>query len=139
MIIFEIKLQNLNSSRLNCLKNINLLQQIKDKGEFQMKKIMLVCSAGMSTSLLVTKMEQAAEKAGDEVEIFALPMSDGINRLSTVDCVLLGPQVRFNLGKIKEEAAKVNPGLPVDVIDMKDYGTMNGEKVYNYAKKLMDE
>ena len=104
-----------------------------------MKKIMLVCSAGMSTSLLVTKMEQAAEKAGDEVEIFALPMSDGINRLSTVHCGLLGPQVRFNLGKIKEEAAKVNPGLPVDVIDMKDYGMMNGEKVYNYAKKLMDE
>ena len=104
-----------------------------------MKKIMLVCSAGMSTSLLVTKMEQAAEKVGDEVEIFALPMSDGINRLSTVDCVLLGPQVRSNLGKIKEEAAKVNPGLPVDVIDMKDYGMMNGEKVYNYAKKLMDE
>ena len=104
-----------------------------------MKKIMLVCSAGMSTSLLVTKMEQAAEKVGDEVEIFALPMSDGINRLSTVDCVLLGPQVRFNLEKIKEEAAKVNPGLPVDVIDMKDYGMMNGEKVYNYAKKLMDE
>ena len=29
---------------------------------------MLVCSAGMSTSLLVTKMEQAAEKVGDEVE-----------------------------------------------------------------------
>ena len=104
-----------------------------------MKKIMLVCSAGMSTSLLVTKMEQAAEKVGDEVEIFALPMSDGINRLSTVDCVLLGPQVRFNLGKIKEEAAKVNPGLPVDVIDIKYYVMMNGEKVYNYAKKLMDE
>ena len=104
-----------------------------------MKKIMLVCSAGMSTSLLVTKMEQAAEKVGDEVEIFALPMSDGINRLSTVDCVLLGPQVRFNLGKINEEAAKVNTGLPVDVIDMKDYGMMNGEKVYNYANKLMDE
>ena len=56
-----------------------------------------------------------------------------------MDCVLLGPQVRSNLGNIKEEAAKVNPGLPVDVIDMKDYGTMNGEKVYNYAKKLMDE
>ena len=43
-----------------------------------MKKIMLVCSAGMSTSLLVTKMEQSAKKLGDEVEIFALPMSDGL-------------------------------------------------------------
>lgn len=48
-----------------------------------------------------------------------------------------GPQVRFNLGKIKEEADKVNPGLPVEVIDMKDYGMMNGEKVYAHAKKLM--
>ena len=104
-----------------------------------MKKIMLVCSAGMSTSLLVTKMEKAAAAMGDEVEIFALPISEGEKRVGDVDCILLGPQVRFNLGKIKEEAAKVNPGLPVDVIDMKDYGMMNGEKVYNYAKKLMDE
>ena len=103
-----------------------------------MKTILLVCSAGMSTSLLVTKMEQAAEKAGDEVEIFALPMSDGINRLSSVDCVLLGPQVRFNLGKIKEEAAKVNPGLPVEVIDMKDYGTMNGANVLKRAIEIVE-
>ena len=104
-----------------------------------MKQILLVCSAGMSTSLLVTKMEKAAAAMGDEVEIFALPISEGEKRVGDVDCILLGPQVRFNLGKIKEEAAKVNPGLPVDVIDMKDYGMMNGEKVYNYAKKLMDE
>ena len=104
-----------------------------------MKKIMLVCAAGMSTSLLVTKMEKAAAAMGDEVEIFALPISEGEKRVGDVDCILLGPQVRFNLRKIKEEAAKVNPGLPVDVIDMKDYGMMNGEKVYNYAKKLMDE
>ena len=122
-----------------------------------MKKIMLVCSperdndkpfimpvedvvsiTGRGT-VATGRVERGVLKVGDEVEIFALPMSDGINRLSTVDCVLLGPQVRFNLGKIKEEAAKVNPGLPVDVIDMKDYGMMNGEKVYNYAKKLMDE
>ena len=72
-----------------------------------MKKIMLVCSAGMSTSLLVTKMEQAAEKAGDEVEIFALPMADGINRLSTVHCVLLGPQVRFQKNNIEKDTNKI--------------------------------
>ena len=34
-------------------------------------RIMLVCAAGMSTSLLVTKMEVAAKEAGEEVEIFA--------------------------------------------------------------------
>ena len=36
-----------------------------------MKNIMLVCGAGMSTSLLVTKMEKAAKALGDEVHIFA--------------------------------------------------------------------
>ena len=105
-----------------------------------MKKIMLVCSAGMSTSLLVTKMEQAAEKVGDEVEIFALPISDGINRLSTVDCVLLGPQVRFQKSAIEKLAAGRKKGpIPVEVIDMRDYGTMNGKAVFEMAKKLIGD
>ena len=104
-----------------------------------MKKIMLVCAAGMSTSLLVTKMEGAAKDAGYDAKIFALPFSDAPRVLEDVDVILLGPQVRFNLGKIKEEAAKVNPGLPVDVIDMKDYGMMNGEAVYKKAKAMMGE
>ena len=101
-----------------------------------MKKIMLVCAAGMSTSLLVTKMEGAAKDAGYDAKIFALPFSDAPRVLEDVDVILLGPQVRFNLGKIKEEAAKVNPGLPVDVIDMKDYGMMNGAKVLDFALEL---
>ena len=104
-----------------------------------MKKIMLVCSAGMSTSLLVTKMEQAAEKVGDEVEIFALPMSDGINRLSTVDCVLLGPQVRFQKNTIEKAMEAAGVSKPCDVINMKDYGMMNGEAVYKKAKAMMGE
>ena len=104
-----------------------------------MKKIMLVCSAGMSTSLLVTKMEQAAEKVGDEVEIFALPMSDGINRLSTVDCVLLGPQVRFQKNTIEKAMEAAGVSKPCDVIDMKDYGTMNGKAVFEMAKKLIGD
>ena len=104
-----------------------------------MKTILLVCSAGMSTSLLVTKMEQAAEKVGDEVEIFALPMSDGINRLSTVDCVLLGPQVRFQKNTIEKAMEAAGVSKPCDVIDMKDYGMMNGEAVYKKAKAMMGE
>ena len=103
-----------------------------------MKQILLVCSAGMSTSLLVTKMEGAAKDAGYDAKIFALPFSDAPRVLEDVDVILLGPQVRFNLGKIKEEAAKVNPGLPVDVIDMKDYGLMNGANVLKKALEIVN-
>lgn len=104
-----------------------------------MKKIMLVCAAGMSTSLLVTKMEAAARDAGDEIEIFALPISDGEKKLSEVDCVLLGPQVRFQKTQIEKLIADQGLNLPVDVINMKDYGMMNGKAVYEFALKLMNK
>ena len=35
------------------------------------KTIMLVCSAGMSTSLLVSKMQKSAKEKGLDAEIFA--------------------------------------------------------------------
>ena len=98
-----------------------------------MKTILLVCSAGMSTSLLVTKMEAAAKEQGVEAKIFALPFSDAPRVLEEVDCILLGPQVRFQKAAIKAGA------IPVDVIDMRDYGTMNGKAVLASALKLLGE
>ena len=41
-----------------------------------MKKILLVCNAGMSTSMLVLKMEKAAQDKGIEMEVKALPVTD---------------------------------------------------------------
>lgn len=38
-----------------------------------MKRIVLCCSAGMSTSLVVTKMEKTAAERGLELNIYAIP------------------------------------------------------------------
>ena len=104
-----------------------------------MKKIMLVCAAGMSTSLLVTKMEAAAKDEGYECKIFALPFSDAPRVLEDVDVILLGPQVRFQKSAIEKLAAGRKAGpIPVDVIDMRDYGTMNGKAVFAMAKKMIE-
>lgn len=43
---------------------------------------MLCCSAGMSTSLLVTKMKKAAEEQGKDVEIFAVPVAEADDKLT---------------------------------------------------------
>ena len=91
-----------------------------------MKKILLVCSAGMSTSLLVTKMESAAKEKGIEIEISALPVAECSSVIDTVDIVLLGPQVRFQKPQVEK---LVNGRIPVDVIDMRLYGTMNGKAI----------
>ena len=102
-------------------------------------RIMLICAAGMSTSLLVTKMEKAAKDAGDDVEIFALPLSEGGKMINTVDCILLGPQVRYAKSEVEKLIEETGKDIPLDVIEMKDYGMMNGEAVYEFAKKLLNK
>ncbi len=97
-----------------------------------MKKIVLFCSAGMSTSLLVEKMRKAAKEDGFECSIDAHPISSATSHRD-VDCVLLGPQVRYELKKTKAIF-----DCPVEPIDMIDYGTMNGRNVLDFAKGLMN-
>lgn len=94
----------------------------------------MVCAAGMSTSLLVNKMNDAAKEKGIEIEIFALPVSECESVANEVDIVLLGPQVRYQ----KPQVDKIIDGrVPVEVIDMRDYGTMNGMAVLEKALSLM--
>ncbi len=88
----------------------------------------------MSTSLLVNKMNDAAKEKGIEIEIFALPVSECESVANEVDIVLLGPQVRYQ----KPQVDKIIDGrVPVEVIDMRDYGTMNGMAVLEKALSLM--
>lgn len=102
-----------------------------------MKRITLVCSAGMSTSLLVTKMNVAAIKMKADVKIIAVAEVQLKEHWNETDVLLLGPQVRFLLGKLKSEGDK--RGIPVEVINSIDYGTMNGEKVLNQALALLKD
>jgi PTS system cellobiose-specific IIB component len=99
-----------------------------------MKRILIVCVAGMSTSLLVSKMMSAANDKDLSIEIFALPISKCANVSNTVDVVLLGPQVRCQ----KAQIDKIIKGrVPVAVIDMKDYGMMNGKAVLDKTLALL--
>ncbi|MGV3151223.1 PTS sugar transporter subunit IIB [Sarcina ventriculi] len=91
-----------------------------------MKKILLVCSAGMSTSLLVTKMQEAAKEMQVEIDINALPVSECSTKINEVDIVLLGPQVRFQKTVVERLA---NGRIPVDIIDMRAYGMMDGKSI----------
>jgi len=107
------------------------------KGLIIMLNIMLVCSAGMSTSLLVSKMNKVAESRDLDVKVFAVAEADVKNNLDKVDIVLLGPQVRYLLPRMKE---MMEPkGIPVEVVDTISYGTMNGEAVLNQALSMVKE
>ena len=97
-----------------------------------MINILLCCSAGMSTSLIVTRMSQAAEAKGLETKIWAVAADSVGPEIEKADVILLGPQIKFLKEGIEAEAGS----KPLGVIPMRDYGMLNGEAILNYALEL---
>ncbi|MCY8234260.1 PTS sugar transporter subunit IIB [Priestia endophytica] len=102
-----------------------------------MKKILLACSSGMSTSLLVTKMQDYAKTIGEEVEIWAVGQDQAKKEMERADVVLIGPQMSFLKGEFQKEAQKYD--IEVDVIDMMAYGMADGKKAYEQALSLIGD
>ncbi|MEF9920455.1 MAG: PTS sugar transporter subunit IIB [Erysipelotrichaceae bacterium] len=98
-------------------------------------RILLMCSAGMSTSMLVNKMIDAADEKNVDATIWAVGEVDCEKNIKMADIVLLGPQVRFLL----EKTQKIARDIPVRVIDMMQYSTMNGAAVLDEALKVLEE
>lgn len=100
-----------------------------------MKKIVLLCAAGMSTSILVKKMQEAAKAENFECSVEAFPTAEAKEKAADADVILLGPQVRFQKSKIAKEC----PNVPVDAIDMRMYGRMDGAGVLKFARDMMKD
>lgn len=95
-------------------------------------KILLLCNAGMSTSLLVQKMKKEAvsRNIGDMV-IDALPIEDLDKVIDTFDVVLLGPQVKYKekmVADICRAHGKKYGNIPPQV-----YGLVDGPKALELA------
>ena len=98
------------------------------------KKIVLLCAGGVSTTMLVKKMQEAAAADGHpDWVIAAYPQADAKEHAADADVILLGPQIRF----AKDKVAAACPGVPIDAIDMKIYGRMDGKGAIDVAKKLL--
>ena len=99
------------------------------------KTIILFCGAGMSTSLLVNKMKEAAAAQGKDYEIHAHALSEEPLYAPTADVIMIGPQVRFELANMR----KRNPDRKITDIPMRMYGTMDGKATLALAEKIMNE
>lgn len=98
-----------------------------------MIKILLVCNAGMSTSMLMGKMTTAAKEQNIEAEIWAIPDVRLNEEWAKADVILLGPQVAY----LKARVETVTQGTRrVAAIDMISYGRMNGVAVLAQAITL---
>lgn len=96
--------------------------------------IILVCSAGMSTSLLVTKMQKESEALGADDKIFACSVDELELYIDQYDVVLLGPQIKYKAPSIGEFVAAREKKFAV--IDPISYGMVDGKKVLKQAYSM---
>lgn len=92
-----------------------------------MKKILLCCSAGASSSILVKSMRLAAKNLGEDCVIASVSVTQIVQYIGKADVVLVAPQLVYELDRIK------NLALPyktrVFLIGREDYGKMDGERI----------
>lgn len=96
-------------------------------------KIMLVCAAGLSTSILMSKMKKWAESNGVDLKIEAYGLSEYTEHYKNYDCVLLGPQISYKADEIMASVGNT----PTAQIDSMDYGMGRVENIIKQVEALL--
>lgn len=99
--------------------------------------ILLSCASGMSTSLVVKKMQEAAKKQGIECTIWAVSQDVVEEEMKKADVLLIGPQMRFLKSKLEPKANEL--GIKVDVIKPMDYGRCDGAAILKTAISMIQK
>ncbi len=99
-----------------------------------MRNIVLLCNEGLSTSMLVTKMQKEADNMGYDCKIHAHSVSEVHEIGKQADIILLGPQVRYQVNSVKSAVS-----CPVEAINPADYGRMDGKKVILHVKEVLKD
>src|SRR6266516_4988740 len=102
-----------------------------------MIRVLIVCSWGMSTSLLVDSMLAAAKERNYELTVEALSAGEYAEKVDVCDVVLIAPQIRHLRKSIEKLAASV--GKPVAMIEPFHYATMNGQAVLEQVLRLLPQ
>lgn len=97
-------------------------------------KILLCCAGGMSTSILMKKMQKYWNEKGEELVIEAVGVDATREVAPKYDICMCGPQVSYRLKDIKEYTQ-----LPTAAIDSVAYAIADCPKIYKLAEKLYAE
>lgn len=89
-----------------------------------MLHVILCCASGMSSRLLVQKIKKAADEKEFDLDIQVVNCENLSD--SKADLMLLAPQVSH----MKKSLEQNLPHMPVEVIGLREYGMLDGNKVF---------
>lgn len=101
------------------------------------KTILLVCTTGLTTNILVAKMQKLIFANDLPLELIAVPATELEREFVQyhADALLLSPQVRY-LRPVVEKLIQ-DQQIPYEVINMAAYGMMDEVRILNSACALL--
>lgn len=95
--------------------------------------ILLLCNAGLSTSIVVAKMKKELGDKSTEWRIEAHSANMIQELIADFDVVLIGPQIGYLHEQLKSQIS-----IPIGKISQLDYALGDGKKVLEQAIKLAE-
>ncbi|MFC6316085.1 PTS sugar transporter subunit IIB [Lapidilactobacillus achengensis] len=102
------------------------------------KNILLICTAGITTGLLVKNVQRSADARGLDVHVYSAPaiLADQILKNERVDALMIGPQSKYEIERLRDYLTY--QAIPYKLISNEDYETLNGEAVLQESVKLLN-
>lgn len=92
-------------------------------------RVLLCCAGGLSSSILMKKMQTWADSHGEELDIIAVGTGEAQERWQEGwDCVLVAPQASYRINDMKKEIR-----IPMAAVPSLDYAIGNAENVMKLA------
>ncbi|MBP1042738.1 PTS sugar transporter subunit IIB [Vagococcus sp. BWB3-3] len=103
------------------------------------KTVLLICTAGITTGLLVKNMQMLADEQELNLHIYSAPaiIAEQIIQNQVLDALLIGPQSQFEVARLKDYLTVKS--VPYKLIAKADYETLNGEAVLQEVLELLEK
>lgn len=95
-------------------------------------RVLLCCAGGLSSSILMKKMQTWADSHGEELDIIAVGTAEAQERWQEGwDCVLVAPQASYRMDDMMKEIQ-----IPMAAVPSLDYAIGNAENVMKLAHEI---
>ena len=105
----------------------------------EQKTALLICTAGITTGLLVKNVQNAADERGLDIHVYSAPaiIAEQAIQSQLIDALMIGPQSKYEIARLKDFLTY--KAVPYKLISRENYEILDGEAVLEEIIALIGE
>ena len=105
----------------------------------EQKTALLICTAGITTGLLVKNVQNAADERGLDIHVYSAPaiIAEQAIQSQAIDALMIGQQSTYEIARFKDFLTY--KAVPYELISRENYDILDGEAVLEEIIALIGE